>query len=350
MLCVDCKNYKKLSNKTDSLRILIIKLGAMGDVLRTTFLLEGLKEIYPKSSISWIVAKNNQAVLRNNSFIDNVIIDDEKINSFLINNFFDIVINLDLSPESLSLAKLANAQKILGYTLDNSRNIIASNDYAKEWLSMSAYDKLKKENKKTYQFWMSKITEINKDNYEIVVPLAKQSLDKAQNFFESLNTKNDKKIIGINPGAGKRWKLKKWNTDGFIKTAKYFSKKGHIILLLGSMEDKEEIENILNAKIENVFSTGLENSIPDFFAMINLCDIVLCGDTMAMHCALGLKKNVVAIFGPTSSAEIEIYNRGSKISSSKNCICCYRQNCNEKETCMDLIDADTIIKTIGGYL
>ncbi|MCA6071371.1 MAG: hypothetical protein LE168_03140, partial [Endomicrobium sp.] len=48
-------------------RILIIKLGAIGGVLRTTFLLRGLKDIYPESVISWIVNKNNALALEHKS-------------------------------------------------------------------------------------------------------------------------------------------------------------------------------------------------------------------------------------------------------------------------------------------
>ena len=106
ILCNQCNDYKKISNLQENKRILIIKLGAMGDVLRTTFLLWGLKELYPKSVISWIVDDKNAAVLENNTFIDNIVANDENTLKFLIDNYFDVVINLDLAFESLSLAKL----------------------------------------------------------------------------------------------------------------------------------------------------------------------------------------------------------------------------------------------------
>jgi len=245
MQCRNCQNYIKISNrnnKTD-IEILIIKLGAMGDVLRTTFLLNGLKEKYPKSRISWIVLQKNAQVLINNTLIDEIIVSDGQISNFLINHFFDITINLDLSPESLSLAKLANTAKTIGFSLDNNRNIAVSNKYANDWLKMSAYDSLKKANTHTYQFWMSKITELPQDNYEICVPLQKAMQEKAANFLKSLNIKTRNKIIGINPGASNRWKLKKWNTDSFIEIAKFLSNKGHTVLLLGAKEDEKEIDD-----------------------------------------------------------------------------------------------------------
>jgi heptosyltransferase-2 len=348
--CKECKNYLKISEKKDNKRILVVKLGAMGDVLRTTFLLNGLKELYLKSEIIWIVDTKNAAVLEGNNLIDKILHNDENAIKYLVNNFFDIVINLDLTFESLSLTKLSNKTEVKGFSLDDSRNIIYSNNYAKEWLKRSAYDELKRANIFTYQHWMSKISELPKDNYEIIVPLQKNSVKKAKQFLKDNNISYDKKIIGINPGAGKRWKLKKWPSKGFIETTKYFSQKGYFVLLLGSCEDKNEIDSILKENIPNVISTGINNTIPDFFAKINLCDVVLCGDTMALHAAAGLKKNIVALFGPTSVNEIEIYSKGTKIQSNKTCVVCYKQECDLVDNCMESILPKDVIHAIEEYL
>ncbi|MDR2457190.1 MAG: hypothetical protein LBD41_01730, partial [Clostridiales Family XIII bacterium] len=160
--CKECKNYLKIFKKKDNKRILIIKLGAMGDVLRTTFLLNGLKELYQKSKISWIVGTKNAAVLEGNNLIDKIVHNNENAIKYLVNNFFDIVINLDLAFESLSLTKLSNKTEVKGFSLDDNRNIIYSNNYAKEWIKTSAYDELKRANIFTYQHWMSKIAELPK--------------------------------------------------------------------------------------------------------------------------------------------------------------------------------------------
>jgi heptosyltransferase-2 len=346
ILCEKCNHYKKISNLQEHKRILIIKLGAMGDVLRTTFLLWGLKELYPKSIISWIVDNNNAAVLKQNILIDNIITNDENISKFLINNFFDIVINLDLEFESLSFTKVSNKLKVIGFTLDDNRNIIASNEFAQQWLKMSAYDELKKNNLYTYQHWMAQIVSLPKDNYEIIVPLQKEAQEKALKFLRDNNIVQNQKVLGINPGAGKRWKLKKWITEGFIETAKHFSKKGYIVLLLGGKQDEKEINAILKESIPNVISAGANNTIADFFAKINLCNVVLCGDTMVLHAALGLKKNVVALFGPTSVNEIEIYFRGTKIQGKKDCVTCYKQECYLENNCMQTITPKEVIDAI----
>ncbi len=347
-VCGTCKKYSSVNKKSGQMKILIIKLGAMGDVLRTTFVLEGLKKKYKNPKIDWLVDKKNAAVLEGNKYINAVIVNDDKVFNFLTSVKYNIVVNLDLSPESLSFASLSFADKKIGYWLNNSRIIQTSNNYSKQWLLTSAYDVLKKANTETYQFWMAKILELPKDDYEIVVPVSKQAEQKAKDFIASKKIKKSR-IIGINPGAGKRWVMKKWNSDKYIELIKVLSAKGYTILLLGGKDDEDEIKQIVSAKIKNVYSTGTDNSVQEFFAMVDLCDLVVCGDTMAMHAALGLKKNVVAIFGPTSSNEIEMYSRGTKI-ASLDCNCCYRQFCREKVTCMDKVLVENVLDAVESYI
>ena len=349
MTCGKCPHYSSVSKKDSSItKILIIKLGAMGDVLRTTFVLEGLKEKYKNIQIDWLVDKRNSEVLQGNPYINNIAVNDSKVFDFLTSHKYDFAVNLDLSPESLSFTALSLADNKIGYTLDDKRNIKTSNAFAAEWLLTSAYDDLKKANTKTYQHWMAKISEIKDVPYEIIVPISKEARSKALAFKSGVNISKGK-VIGINPGAGKRWKMKKWNVEKYVELIKILSAKGHTVLLLGGKDDEEEIKEILSHKIPGVFSTGTDNLVQEFFAMIDLCDIIVCGDTMAMHAGLGLKKNIVALFGPTSSNEIELYSRGEKI-TAEGCNCCYRPECLHDVSCMDKIKVETVLKAVEKYI
>ena len=338
--CSACRQYRSFG-KDGKGKILVIKLGAMGDVLRTTFILKGLKEKYPRSSITWIVAKGSESILEGNPAISRIWSFDLEIFKRLQSEKFSVVINLDLSPESLSLAGLAYGDKKIGYWTDSSRKIVCSGKAAERWLAMSGSDDLKKKNRNTYQYWMSKIIGLKRPDYEIFVPLSRGSLAKAKKFAQQHGLKN-KTVVGINPGAGKRWKMKKWTNSGYIKIINALAAQKVKVLLFGGPQEKELIEYLVKKTGRKALSTGVDNSIKDFFAFLNLCDTVLCCDTLALHAALGLKKKVVAIFGPTSAAEIEMYKRGIKIVSPVKCSCCYRQDCGFSPNCMQSIPPSVV--------
>ena len=148
---------------------------------------------------------------------------------------------------------------------------------------------------------------------------------------------NNKLVVGINPGAGKRWKMKRWTASGYLEIINKLHSRGAKVILLGGPEEESIIRKMLKKSRGKAISAGTNNSIPDFFAFINLCDMVITGDTMALHAALGLKKKAVAIFGPTSEPEIEMYGLGPKVVSGLPCVCCYRQTCDKKPDCMNSI-------------
>ena len=76
-------------------KILIIKLGAMGDVLRTTPLLEALKRKYPKSEISWLVDRESLEILERCPFLDHLYAYDAHAMTLLKKERFDLSICLD---------------------------------------------------------------------------------------------------------------------------------------------------------------------------------------------------------------------------------------------------------------
>jgi ADP-heptose:LPS heptosyltransferase len=104
-------------------------------------------------------------------------------------------------------------------------------------------------------------------------------------------------------------------------------------------------------KENGLIDTGCTNTLREFGALLDLCDVLVTGDAMALHIAIALKKKVVALFGPTSQAEIELYGRGKKLFADMDCLCCYRPTCDIRPSCMDTITPEQIfavIKEVAG--
>jgi len=117
------------------------------------------------------------------------------------------------------------------------------------------------------------------------------------------------------------------------------------VILLGG-----ELESGRNAFIKSRFDRRVRNpvlrNLRRLVRTVDLCDAVVTGDTLALHVALGLQRRVVALFGPTSPAEIDMYGLGTKVVPDIDCACCYNNDCSRDPNCMDLISAGDIY----GYL
>jgi heptosyltransferase-2 len=95
---------------------------------------------------------------------------------------------------------------------------------------------------------------------------------------------------------------------------------------------------------------GTDNPLRDFCARVDLCQAVVTGDTMALHVGVALGKKVVALFGPTSAAEIELYGDGAKVFTDQlDCLCCYSA-CNKVPNCQDLISVEMVVQALEPLL
>jgi len=336
--------------------VLIIKTGALGDVLRTTFLLLGLKKKYEGCYISWLTSNRAKELLENNPLIDKIYtIEKEDIPSS-----FDFVLSLDDDKESAEVATKVNKNKMTGayikegkvvYTKDSSdwfgMGLLRSEEYG----GLEEANKIKKSNKKTYHEIMSKIAGIDYDKDKPILNLTKEEIKFGDDFAKKNGIKNSDLVIGINTGAGKRWQLKSWSIENTAKLASVLRKKFEAkVIILGGNDEAERNKEIIELANKEVIDGGTNNTLRQFSAIINICDMIVTSDTLAMFIALSLNKKVVVLMGPTSDAEIDLFGLGKKISSGLSCLCCYKRRCDIKPNCMDLIKVEEIYSAIKEQL
>jgi heptosyltransferase-2 len=344
--CDDCEYYSPIKNK-----ILIIKLDAVGDVLRTTSILHALKLKYPDSQVTWLTKQNSVEIFTNNNYVDRIIMfESHDLTARLSVENFDLLIHPDASPVSSSLASIVNAKVKKGFGLNQLGQVFPFDSDATEWLEMGVFDEFKKRNQKTYQQIIHELAGLEYKKGEIVINLTNDEIEFKNNFFDANKLGRFKTIVGMNTGASKRWQLKQWRFDGFKELISKFQHDKNIGILLFGGEDEDGRNNELQKHFPSVVNTGSKNTLRQFFALMDIPNIVITGDTLALHTAAALRKKVVCYFGPTSSAEIEDYGRIKKISPEMECLVCYKPECDFKPNCMDLISSEMIYQAILKHL
>ncbi|MBI4439684.1 glycosyltransferase family 9 protein [Candidatus Woesearchaeota archaeon] len=323
-------------------RILLIKLGAIGDVLRTTFLLSALKEKYPGCAIDWVTEKNAVDLLLGNPFIDNVFVIGDKINLK-----YSKVINLDEDERACKLAGSIEGE-IVGFYWDKG---IKYTPTAKEWHDMSALgerprnDELKRKNRKTYQQMMCEVVGVKWKYQKPVLVLTPDAVEFGKTFSEKLE--GGKLTIGLNTGAGGRWKLKRLSEEKTAALAdRLVEELNARVILFGGPEEKERNEKIKGMCDYNLIDAGCGNSLMEFAALVNLCDVLVTSDSLALHIGIALGKKIVVFFGPTSPWEIELYGNGVKVFRENPCLCCYKEKGIGKPTCDTYVDVGMIVDAV----
>lgn len=311
-------------------KVLILKVGALGDVVRTTYFLPGIKKIYNENiKIFWITSKSAMEILRNNKHIDELV-DINDINKLqeVLENEFDWVISLEDEKEIFEKIKKIKYKKISGvFIKDNKINYI--NDL-KEWFDMgliSKYgkniaDKLKKLNKLGHSEIFSKALGI-----EIKEPYFFNNVKIEKIIKEEIDIYKKYKLIGLNLNAGKRWPSKSLD---FVKGVKLIEKLlVHLdiyIFILGGEEEKENNKKLLeNFKGKERIMMIEPRSLEEFAAIIKNLDLLVSSDTLALHLAIAQKVKNVSYYSPTSAAEIDTFGFGEKVISTAKDYCSYNK-------------------------
>ena len=107
--CDGCVYYEPVGE-----RILIIKLGAAGDVIRTTPLLHRLRQLYPRAEITWLTL--SPEILP--AAVDRILGFDLPNIISLQSDHFDLLINLDKDREAIALAASVSAKRKEGFGMD----------------------------------------------------------------------------------------------------------------------------------------------------------------------------------------------------------------------------------------
>lgn len=250
---------------------LIIKLGALGDVLRTTPLLRRLS-----GRVTWVTNTECLPLLAGAPGVDRVLPISQSAS--LRGRVFDRIINFDEDIRSCRLAaSLPTRLRIGAWSQDGS---ISYCEASAPWFDMSLVsrlgrqtaDRLKSQGRRTYQDYLFTACGLRFRGEEYVLPL---SPAHAQG-------------VALEARVGRTWPLKAW--PGFPTLAASLREKGVRVIELRP-----------------------RRLLADYLDDINRASLVVAGDTLAMHVGLALRKEVVALFTCTSPDEIHGYGRLTKL-------------------------------------
>ncbi len=315
----DCSYYDPTHKK-----ILIIKLGAYGDVLRTTPLLHKLKEVEPNAEIWWLTLAPD--ILP--SVVDVPLPFTPQSIATLQAVHFDTIYNLDKDREACALCSVLPAHTKKGFILRDGKCWPIDKAAEHKFLT-GVFDDVSKANTRSYQEEVFDVCgfQFNGERYVL------------ENDFDSHSwiLPKKKKIVGLNTGCGGRWTSRLWPDRYWIVLGKKLRRAGHIPLLLGG--EQEHRKNLKLAKQGGAKYLG-HFPLKQYIGLVNRCDLVVTAVTLAMHVAIGLGKKIVLLNNIFNKHEFELYGLGELLEPDFDCTCYYSPTC--PNDCMQYLAPDRV--------
>mgnify|MGYP002777923510 CR=1 FL=1 len=340
--------------------LLVIKTGALGDVLRTTSILPGFRVRHPDLRVTWLTAPGARPLIERHPLVARVLSAPPEDGAALAALGRELaaaplsrVLSLD---DELPLCELATALadperhpgRLSGAYARGGRRLYTP-DVA-PWFDMGLLsvhgkaraDELKIANRESHAAIYARMFGIPKGEPEL--PLEVDRLEAARARLRRGGWVPGRPLIGLNTGSGGRWESKKLPLDRTVELARRLglalAARGRgkpVFALLGGPEEAERNRQLLAALAGAVdaIDTGTDNSLLDFAALVDALDLLISSDSLALHMAVARRRPVLCFFAPTSAAEIELYGRGAKVQSTAPDYCSYRKDADTSTLTVD---------------
>ncbi len=328
-------------------RIVIIKLAALGDVIRTAALLPGLKDAWPQSHITWITRPAGTRALANHPLIDRLLPLDADTLSHIVHERFDLCLSLDKEPAPTGLALSMQATEKRGIGLSPHGTPYPLNAECAAYFELGLSDPLKFHgNQKSYPQLIYEAVGLPYRGQRYRLFPTERHRAAADAVWHRLGVRPNDVVIGLNTGAGRVFANKNWPPDKFLALGRrLWQRPGWRVALLGGPEERS-VNRELAAACPELLDAGCEHDELTFAALVSRCQVLVTGDTLALHVGVALDVPCVVLFGPTCAQEIDLFGRGEKIITGLACAPCYRRQCDKSPNCMDDISVERVLAAV----
>jgi ADP-heptose:LPS heptosyltransferase len=313
--------------------VLVVKLGAMGDVLRTTALLPDIVARHDRAAVTWVTRRESLGVLAGHPLVHRAVAAEEAA-PILGTRAFAAVYALDADEDALALARLASAPARHGYRAGmhgTAEGVEPGGDETLFRLGLS--DREKRANRRSYLELLAATAGLRWSRQPPSLALDANALDAVHRELGDLA----RPWIGVNAGASGRWQHKRWTPHHLAGFVARLHDEGMTAILFGEGDDLAVNRALAARFAPRVRAFDSTASVARLFAAVAQVDALVTTDTLAMHAGWALGRPVVALFGPTSSAEIDLAPNDMKLAAELPCLVCYRRQCDVEQHCMELL-------------
>lgn len=288
-------------------RILLVRLSAIGDVVRVLPALHTLRNRYPNAQIDWAVERKSHEVIAGHPALDQIHVFDrgggfkEDLRAFSVlcktirANRYDWVIDFHGIFKTGVLTRASGAPKRYGFARPRSQELsfLAYNHRAR---LVSRYMNRIEENLE-----LCKLVEAKAHALDVMIDIPEEADDTVDAYF-SKTFHGAKKVVAVHAPVDrpeKQWPLEYFAelTDRIMGDGRY-----EVLLTYGPGQ-----RGIVDAVVEQTrCKPHVAPETPDikhYAALVEQCDLYFGGDTGPMHIASAMGTPVVAVFGGTHPSQ-----------------------------------------------
>src|ERR1041385_7985214 len=342
------------------MRILIVRLGSIGDIVHALPSLAAIRRRLPEAEVSWVVESRAAEILRSNPLLDRLIVIDTKALRrglmsgetlraprqqlrLLRASAFDLALNFQGLIKSAMIARLSGARRIVGFAREALREP-ASRILLQEQVTTPKGLHVIRKNLALAEGALQIPVPVDSKDFEFPIALDQTHEDEAANAVGI-----DQPYAILNPGGG--WPTKLWSAEkfGLLADELWNHFRLHSLVMCGPGEEELTARALGSSKSGK--ARGVSISLKGLCALAKHADVYVGGETGPTHLAIAMRTPVVGLLGPTewwrngSPYPDDICVERTDIDCRENC---HRRSCS-KWICMD-VEVERVLHAVSERL
>ena len=316
--------------KTASARILIVRLGAMGDIVHALPAVASLKHSYPASTVTWVVEPQWQPLLEDNPFIDRVILLRRGALAGLAESWrelrscrYDFAVDFQGLLKSALVSSAARPERIFGFHQSQTRERLAALFYSNKTSSRSAH-------KVDQNLELAAAAGAANPVIKFPLPPGRPEAELPAGDF-----------VLASPLAG--WRAKQWPLEYYRALAARLRRELGVPLVL---DGPPAAQSLLGSVRDAVTHTS---SLAGLIYATRRAAAVVGVDSGPLHVAAALGKPGVAIYGPTDPARNGPYGDSLRVLRRPEAVTTYKRG-TSIDPSMASIDPEEVFEALRSVL
>lgn len=347
------------------MKILIVKLSAIGDVIHTLPALTALRRHYPNAQIDWLVEEAAAELVQGHEALDRVLVWRRRefvgllrsgevssavkrfLNLLLAlrDTRYDLIIDFQALLKSSLWIFLARGRRKTGFGpgMEHAENshLFLNERIPSVSMEMHALDR----GLRLLQALGIPAAQVRYD-----LPIGADDARTAERLLVEGGLRLDQPFVAVNPMA--KWPTKLWAAERFRELAECLLARGFQVVFTGSKVDRSFIDEMAGPLGSSVIRLDGRTALKVLAAVYRSATVVVSTDTGPMHLAAAVGRPVVALFGPTAPWRTGPYGEGHVvIRAGVSCSPCFSKSCKTKEfepmACMNRITAEQVVEAVA---
>lgn len=286
-------------------RILIVRLSAIGDVVRVLPALHALRSRFPSAQIDWAVEDKSRAVVEGHPDLDRCLVFSRAAHDGGIRTFFaflrsiraaryDVIVDFHGILKSGLISAFSGAPDRYGFAPPRGREL--SYLFARHRLSLPR----RVMNRIEENLALSEAMGASPELHDSPIAVPEEAQADVEAFFNA-SFDGGKRIIAVHPAVERA--TKQWPISAFAELVDALLADGRFEVMLTWGPGQRAIAQAVadRAKRKPIIAPETPD-LKHYAWLIHCCDLYFGGDTGPMHVAAAMGTPVVAVFGGTDPA------------------------------------------------